>query len=414
MKHPRFAGLPARYRRWRQLQRWRRLALQLPLRLRRLVADRGTRSPALFTSALGMLLLAALVAQLDLRDLDETSSLRAPSADRVRRAFSADSWWNTPLPDRTPVHPHEEAILEYLRTGPDSGDGCLMLAGTGQNPWGIPKYWAAPSDPEYDVRSSEHELPPELTELRIPVGAHPAANSDGNMTVYDLEKGYVVAMTHAEYDGANDEWSASGATVTYLDSNGLHVNTGRADDARNTGSHRGNNGATMAVSWDQVQNGAVRHILKIAAGPPVANKHIFPMVGSDGDKGELGPAIPPQGTRLRIKASVDLRRLGLDPDALVIARALQRYGVYIGDSGGQTSLKLEDTKTEGRGQLWSLEPDALCGLRFEPRFWDVVAESYDPTRPGGVVDDAGPVLANPVGRASMVEPEPGLLGAARP
>jgi hypothetical protein len=99
-------------------------------------------------------------------------------------------------------------------------------------------------------------------------------------------------------------------------------------------------------------------------------------VGSDGDSRD--PAAPPQGLRFRIKPSVDLDSLGLPRQALVIARALQEYGFYIGDSGGVTALKLEDTRLEGRGELWSLAPDALCGLPLSPQYWDVLPGGYRP------------------------------------
>ena len=73
------------------------------------------------------------------------------------------------------------------------------------------------------------------------------SNSDNSMTVYDRRKGYVVALTGAEYHEDRDEWSAVGATVTYLDSNGLHVDTGRSDDPRNRGSHRGSPSEASAL-----------------------------------------------------------------------------------------------------------------------------------------------------------------------
>jgi hypothetical protein len=75
--------------------------------------------------------------------------------------------------------------------------------------------------------------------------------------------------------------------------------------------------------------------------------------------------------------------LDLAPSALVIAHALQDYGAYIGDSGGRTSLKLENTLVEGLGIQWTLADDALCGLRFRPAVWDVVAEGYDPSSDTG-------------------------------
>jgi hypothetical protein len=201
------------------------------------------------------------------------------------------------------------------------------------------------------------------------------------MTVYDRQKGYVVALTGARYNETKDRWRARGATVTYLSSNGLNVATGRSDDPRNKGTHRGNNGATMAVQWNEVRDGAIRHVLKVASGPEVADRYVFPMVGSDGTYLGRNPSVPPQGLRLRIKPSVDLRRLVSNPEALVIARALQRYGFYIGDSGGNTSaLKLEDTQALGRGQRWRVPADALCSLPFKSTYWEVVAEGYDPTR----------------------------------
>jgi hypothetical protein len=244
-------------------------------------------------------------------------------------------------------------------------------------------YTSRRSDPEYRVKVRAGHFR-ELTELRIPEGAQPAANSDGSMTVFDPRRGYVVMLTDAEYDEQDGTWSAAGATVTYLDSNGLHVGTGQSDDPRNRGSHRGNNGATAAVSWDEVQSGEIRHVLKVASGPELSEEHVFPMVGSDGDYTGSDPGVPPQGLRLRIKPSVDLDALDLGDEALVIARALQRCGFYFGDSGGTTALKLENTVAEGRGQLWEVGADALCGLPFTPEYWDVVSPGYAPD-----VDGAG-------------------------
>lgn len=327
------------------------------------------------------LAIVALAASLGLAQLGGEQPTNAPGTqpNQVYRAFEPDSWWNTPLPSDAPLDPAGRDILRYLRTAPENGHGCLRLAGAADE-WGQPIYWAKPSDPTYRVTGVEAVHLPELRDLRIPRGARPAANSDRAMIIYDLDKGYVVALTGAQHDVADDTWTATGATVTYLDSNGLNVKTGKSDDPRNRGTHRGNNGATMAVRWDEVNAGAIRHVLKVSAGPEVSNRYVFPMTGSDGPYLGNDPAVPPQGLRLRIKPSVDLDEMELSHEALIIARALQRYGFYIGDSGGSTSLKLEDTQTSGRGDLWTLSPQALCVLPFTPAYWDVVAEGYDPTR----------------------------------
>jgi hypothetical protein len=301
------------------------------------------------------------------------------AADKLFRAFEADSWWNTPLPAAAPLDPNGDAVLNYLRTAPESGSGCLSLAGTGDSPWGQPVYWARSSDRSYHLQGVANNRPPELDSLRIPQIAQRADTGDGNLTIFDRSRGYVTLLTDAHYDRSNDSWSASGATVTYLDSNGLHVGTGFSDNPNNTGTHRGNNGATSVARYDMVQAGAITSVLKISSGPEVAERWVFPMIGSDGHYAGSDAGVPPQGLRLRLKPTLDLNGFGLPPQALVIAKAIQRYGVYIGDSGGSTALKLEDTEAEGRGRLWHLAPDALCVLNFIPAYWDVIAEGYDPS-----------------------------------
>ncbi len=138
--------------------------------------------------------------------------------------------------------------------------------------------------------------------------------------------------------------------MTYLASNGLNVNTGRSDDPRNIGTHRGNTGPTMAASWDQVKQGAIRHVLKVAVGSRARRPVRLP----DGRlrrwvQGEQTRRCRPRGLRLRIKPSVDLNALHLSPEALIIARALQQYGFYIGDSSGRDSAEAREHQGRGPG-----------------------------------------------------------------
>jgi hypothetical protein len=294
-------------------------------------------------------------------------------------AFEARSWWNAAVPADAPDNPNEAAILDYLSTAEESGEGCLTFAGAGDSAWGQPIYWARPGDRQYDVQGLQDGSPPELNRIRIPDGARSADNSDGTMTIFDERRGYVAMFTDAAYDKDSDTWSAAGGSVAYLDSNGLSSMLPESNEPDNVGNHRGNNGAVAAVRFDEVQEGSIDHVLKIAIGPEAADRAVFPMTGSDGDYLGDDPAVPPQGLRLRINPSIDLDELRLHPEALVIAKALQTYGMYIGDSGGVTALKLEDTVSEGRGQLWDVTAQDLCRLPFTPSYWDVLPEGYDPS-----------------------------------
>lgn len=285
------------------------------------------------------------------------------------RAFKASSYWNKPLPRGAAADPRSAAMIRYLER--DSAYPYIRVVGTEPSGgWGEPIYWALPLDPTYDVRSTRYSLPEEFRSLRIPVGAQPAATADGQMTIYDLTAGGVYKLWQAHYDVTTDTWSAGGGSYYYLRSNGLHGSLDEADEPRNAG-HRGNPPALHAVRFDEIRAGSIDHVLKISINTPSID-HVWPMIGSDGDSTD--PSAPPQGARLRIKPEVDLTKLGLSPAALVVAKALQKYGAVVGDSSGApASLKVENTVQEGRGQLWDglLSVDSLSAIPFN--LYEVVA-----------------------------------------
>jgi hypothetical protein len=265
------------------------------------------------------------------------------------RTFSSTSWWNTPLPADAPLHPESGGMISWLK-GDNSKDYLHLAGATSDGEWGLPVYWADAGDRVYDVAQTRWTLAPEFNSLRIPEEAQPDPTDDAEMVIYDLEAGYVVSMYEARYDSTTDSWSAGGGSVYYLDSNGLHGSLPESDDGRNFG-HRGVSQSLGVVLYEEIQDGSIDHVMKIAVNT-TKDEHVFPMI--DDEEGTSAELAPPEGTRIRIKPTVDLGSLGLSPRALVVARALQRYGAVIGDqSGGSATLKLENTVAEGRGWLWN-------------------------------------------------------------
>jgi hypothetical protein len=265
-------------------------------------------------------------------------------------------------------------MIAFLKA--DNVSPFIKLSGVQSNGgWGTPIYWTKQDDPVYSVVPTRYPLPPEFTQLRIPVGARPAATTDGEMVVYDLQADGVAHMWKASYDTATNTWSAGGGAYYYLSSNGLHGSLAQSDDQRNFG-HRGVPGAIHAVRWDEIQAGSIDHVLKIAVNTASAN-YAFPMVGSDGSTEE--PYAPPEGARIRIKPSVDLNKLNLSPAARVVARALQTYGAVVGDqTGGEVMLKVENTVMEGRGWVWNgvLNVDSLRAIPLDS--YEFVKLGYNP------------------------------------
>jgi hypothetical protein len=299
----------------------------------------------------------------------------APAHAAAYRPFVERSYWNRSLPKAAPRDPDSARILEFLRA--DNDTNYIRLGGaTESGQWGMPVYWPGVNAPTYDIgRNCPVAQPPELSRVRIPRGARPDPTSDAALTIVDRNRGIAYGLGHARYDRATDRWTACGGAVYYLQSNGLHGDLRASDEKRNRG-HRGLPPTVTAVRYGEVRAGSIDHVLKIAVHT-TGCRHVFPMV--DDECGSSHPYAPPEGTRIRIRPRVNLEQLHLSPAALVIARALKRYGAIIGDqTGGPIVLKLENTVAERRGFLWEglLTPTSLEHIPLS--CFEVIKPSYRP------------------------------------
>jgi len=289
---------------------------------------------------------AGLAAGGSLRDLlgSEAIALTAPV-----RAFSNVSEWNRPLSTSAPVDPSSAAFVRELKGFNSSVQSPRLDDGA----WGQPIYWATQGDPEYVI-------PPLPFAVRIPIGAVPAPTSDAQLTVFDVGRGYVIGLQKATFDGGT--WQARWTAIYYLGSNGLAGTLPESDDPRNRG-HWGCPPALHAVRWDEVQAGQIGHVLKVAIRD-TAPAYVYPAAGNGSGSGTI-----PVGAVFRIKPTVDLRARGLQGPALVIATAMQQYGVVVADKTGvPLALKLENLAAEGRPQRWSdigIGPKSLSSVTFD-------------------------------------------------
>lgn len=324
--------------------------------------------------------------------MGSVASAATPTPD----TFKASSFWNTPIGSNAVIDPNSAGIINFLMADNDL-NGCLTLAGTPGNSWGMPSFVADVSDPVFNVVSRNNSVPPEFGSLRIPNGAIAADTSDGEMVVYDTAKGVVAQLSKATYDPSTKKWTVSGGSVAYLASNGIDGRLAASDDSRNRGTFRGYPGSASMVHYDDVADGRLDNVVKI--GVNTANSgYVFPMLNSDGDT--TNPNAPREGTRIRIKPGVNLASLGLSGQALVIAKGLQDYGMIVGDStGGAMVLKLEDTEASGRGLLWNLDRKSLCNIKGE--HWEVLvtpgsAAVTPPPSPSGFTDVSGHIFESDI------------------
>jgi hypothetical protein len=266
---------------------------------------------------------------------------RAPSPEQCARPYAEWSPWNTPL-----VDPFYDSSLGR-RLG-----GLQDPLTSDPTQYTYPVYTVSASTPRRKVRidgtysdvgdggRSLRLRRRSTVTLPVPPDASAAAGSDAQIILADASTG--------------DEWGAwrfdaSGSTARAR--NAYHYNTrwtGVPPHAA-SGDPFGSRGAGVPylaglVRPCEIRSGSIRHALAFAYPYP-SPAYVYPATKSDG----IGSRDAlPEGTRLQLDPTLttdNLRARGCDDECLTIARALQRYGMYVIDNGGRPKLMMEYEQT---------------------------------------------------------------------
>ncbi len=194
--------------------------------------------------------------------------------------------------------------------------------------WTVPVYYASASTPRTDVRlTASWRVADWMLRVPIPGNAAPDPSSDGHMTILDRATGCEFDFYQARHE--NGGWSAGWGNSLRLAGKGVYPHGFSA---------RGSGFANLAgVIWPkELRAGTIKHALMFSYPYTSSRGAVGPATETDGESTDADAL--PEGARLQLDPHLDLRKLGLSPAAYTIGRALQRYGMYLGDTGGSVSL----------------------------------------------------------------------------
>jgi hypothetical protein len=216
----------------------------------------------------------------------------------------------------------------------------LLSTGQGINintgAWTPTVFYTTPSSPLSMFRMANGAR----LQIPTPVGAVASSDSDAPMEIVDQRHGCVYDFAGA-VRGGDGSWTAAGAAVFRLDGSGVH----RPWAVRASGFSLG----AGLIRPAEVRAGVIRHALLMAI-PMTSPAFVSPATTTDGHD----PNGVPMGSHLQLDPNFDVSVL--PPDQRPIARAMQRYGVYIGDTSSAITLFAQNTSSV-RGfsypQSWS-------------------------------------------------------------
>ncbi len=264
--------------------------------------------------------------------------------------YPSNSIWRARLPADPDVDPGSAQKIEFwLRNIPHPN---LTL-----REYAVAVVVATPDSPRYErIECWKYACPSmgDFGSVPIPAGTQPDPSDDGHLAIWD-------PVSKREWDfwisGCPDECgrAASGGAV--------------ATDLPNP---QMKNGSANAAGWplaaglvrpEEIAAGEIKHPL-VFSTPDVADDHVCPAVQNDGENRD--PLALAEGTLLQLDPNVDVARLPIPPWQKTVARALQRYGMYLRDGGG--SLAIGGENPVNRGDLWAAAGLEGASATFAPEF----------------------------------------------
>ena len=250
--------------------------------------------------------------------------LGAGASLRGKRVFPPDNPWNVEI-STLPVDQNSANLIASIgRDGPLHPDFGTVYRGA---PNGIP-YIVVAGDQALSritFRSYGYESDPGPYPVprNAPIEGGPNSDGDRHVIVVDRDNWKLYELFSARPIDGGTSWSAAGGAIFDLKSNALRREGWTSADAAGLPIFPG------LVRYDEVfEQREIRHALRFTA-PRTRRAYVFP--ARHFASSETDPNLPPMGTRVRLKASVDIS--GFSPANQVILRALKRYGMFVADNG---------------------------------------------------------------------------------
>ena len=242
-------------------------------------------------------------------------------------AFPADNYWHADV-SALPRLANSDAYIASIGASAglkaDFGSGLwdggpigipFIAVGAGQAKVAVNFDYADESDPgPYPIPSN------------APIEGGAQADGDRHILVVDASTCYLYELFSA-YPASGGSWNAGSGAIYDLHSNALRPAGWTSADAAGLPILPG------LVRYDEVAAGVINHALfYIEKASGRGPGHVFPAQKGEGSSGAANAA--PDGTLLQLDPSLNVDALALSPWEKTVARALQRYGMYQVDGGG--------------------------------------------------------------------------------
>jgi hypothetical protein len=236
--------------------------------------------------------------------------------------FPADNVWNTDIAG-LPVDPHGAAWLSSMHSATTNLHPDFGPSGDPSNPYGIPYTVVSPSHPLVPVSfqyASESDPGPYPFGVDTPIEGGQQSTGDRHAIMLNPATCTLYELFDARYSPTGS--TAGSGAIWNLNSDALRPSGWTSADAAGLPILPG------LLRYDEVQSGAITHAIRMTA-QSTDTSFLWPARHEAGSSSN--PNLPPMGARFRLKADYPIS--GYSPQAQVVLRAMQQYGLILADNG---------------------------------------------------------------------------------
>jgi hypothetical protein len=275
--------------------------------------------------------------------------------------FPPGSPWTTDI-SNAPVDPRSQAIINWLADDGGWGHGRMQIdfsmrvlkadAGTPMVPF-------HPGDQFYEPDSDSIKAVP------LPPGGG-IENGDGYQCNIDDNDCHLIVVDRSQnklYEAYQANMQRNTMTATFIgvwDLSRVYPPSLRGEQCTSADA-AGFPIAPLLFNADELASGSINHAIRfILPNPRIrAGVYVRPATHAGAPRGPQNA--PPYGARLRLKSSFDLSQLSAP--ARVVAKAMQKYGMFLSDGGNIALTAQSDADTETKYSDLGFGPHDLRALK---------------------------------------------------
>jgi hypothetical protein len=208
--------------------------------------------------------------------------------------------------------------------------------------WAVATAEALSGDPAYHVRMTAGGTLD--ARIRIPLGTRPDPSPDGHLTIRDVGRRREHDLWQVRTDAAGRIVSCTSGASFPLGAWTENPRPVWSADAASFPLRRG------LITPEDVVAGVIDHPLVFGEPQIGSGRPRYPATHNT-PTGPAGHLV--EGTWLRLDPSVDVNALDLPTWQKLIARAAQRFGMFLRDNSGSLAVYAENTINRGGAAVWT-------------------------------------------------------------